>query len=81
MYRFDLIFIHPISYAHIIVYLLYFNFVRLHLSKGIGKRRGTANARLPFKVLWMRRQRVLRRLLAKLRNAKKNSTHFSRIDR
>jgi len=76
MYRFDLIFIHPISYAHIIVYLLYFNFVQLHLSKGIGKRRGTANARLPFKVLWMRRQRVLRRLLAKLRNAKKIDKHI-----
>merc|ERR1712127_296244 len=26
---------------------------------GIGKRRGTANARLPMKVLWMRRSRVL----------------------
>merc|ERR1712157_539087 len=37
---------------------------------GTGKRRGTANARLPFKVLWMRRQRVLRRMLQKLRNAK-----------
>merc|ERR1712238_467817 len=38
---------------------------------GYGKRKGTANARLPFKVLWMRRQRVLRRLLKKMRDAKK----------
>ena len=43
---------------------------------GIGKRRGTANARLPFKVLWMRRQRVLRRMLQKLRNAKKIDKHI-----
>ena len=32
---------------------------------GLGKRKGTANARMPLKVLWMRRQRVLRRLLRK----------------
>ncbi|CAK0792854.1 unnamed protein product, partial [Prorocentrum cordatum] len=32
---------------------------------GIGKRRGTKEARMPSKVLWMRRQRVLRRLLRK----------------
>ena len=30
-----------------------------------GKRKGTSEARLPTKVLWMRRMRVLRRLLAK----------------
>merc|ERR1712216_810385 len=30
---------------------------------GTGKRKGTREARLPGKVLWMRRQRVLRRLL------------------
>ena len=29
---------------------------------GYGKRKGTADARMPVKVLWMRRQRVLRRL-------------------
>merc|ERR1712070_264793 len=34
-------------------------------------RKGTANARMPGKVLWMRRQRVLRRLLRKYREAKK----------
>jgi large subunit ribosomal protein L19e len=43
---------------------------------GTGKRRGTANARLPFKVLWMRRQRVLRRLLKKMRDAKKIDKHI-----
>ena len=32
---------------------------------GYGKRKGTAKARLPMKVLWIRRQRVLRRLLKK----------------
>merc|ERR1712216_257804 len=38
---------------------------------GMGKRKGTREARLPSKVLWIRRQRVLRRLLAKYREAKK----------
>ncbi|XP_014676098.1 PREDICTED: 60S ribosomal protein L19-like [Priapulus caudatus] len=37
---------------------------------GHGKRKGTANARMPVKVLWMRRIRVLRRLLKKYREAK-----------
>ena len=46
------------------------------LSLGTGKRRGTANARLPFKVLWMRRIRVLRRLLKKMRDAKKIDKHI-----
>merc|ERR1712127_725311 len=45
-------------------------------STGHGKRRGTANARLPFKVLWMRRLRVLRRLLKKMRDAKKIDKHI-----
>merc|ERR1711982_233715 len=41
-----------------------------------GRRKGTANARLPFKVLWMRRIRVLRRLLKKMRDAKKIDKHI-----
>merc|ERR1712244_77056 len=43
---------------------------------GIGRRKGTANARLPFKMLWMRRIRVLRRLLKKMRDAKKIDKHI-----
>lgn len=38
---------------------------------GLGKRKGTKNSRMPQKVLWMRRQRVLRRLLKKYRASKK----------
>jgi len=38
---------------------------------GTGKRHGCKEARMPVKVLWMRRQRTLRRLLKKYREAKK----------
>merc|ERR1719182_1367585 len=50
---------------------------RIHEAKmkgrhtGTGKRKGTRNARMPAKIIWMRRQRVLRRLLRKYREAKK----------
>ncbi|RKP30464.1 hypothetical protein METBISCDRAFT_30899 [Metschnikowia bicuspidata] len=43
---------------------------------GYGKRKGTANARMPTQVLWMRRLRVLRRLLAKYRDAGKIDKHL-----
>ncbi len=51
---------------------------RLHLEAkrkgnhtGAGKRKGTRESRMPTKILWVRRQRVLRRLLRKYREAKK----------
>merc|ERR1712164_185578 len=38
---------------------------------GTGKRKGSKEARLPTALIWMRRLRVLRRLLAKYRDSKK----------
>mmetsp|Transcript_3367 Transcript_3367/g.4973 ORF Transcript_3367/g.4973 Transcript_3367/m.4973 type:complete len:205 (-) Transcript_3367:78-692(-) len=52
--------------------------LKLGRHKGLGNRKGTKNARNPKKEAWMFRQRVLRRLLAKYRDAGKIDKHLYR---
>ncbi|KAJ9648906.1 Replication factor A protein 1 [Coniosporium tulheliwenetii] len=49
---------------------------RIGRHRGFGKRKGTADARMPSQVLWMRHQRVLRRLLVKYRASGKIDKHL-----
>merc|ERR1719199_792683 len=50
--------------------------VRKGRHTGHGKRRGAKEARMPVKVLWIRRMRVLRRMLKKHREQKKIDKHL-----
>merc|ERR1712169_75973 len=54
---------------------------RIGRHRGFGKRKGTADARMPSQVVWMRRLRVLRRLLVKHKRALVEHIHRAKAEK